>query len=123
VTVNHYPNSLVNRVSEAVIRRGTATLDDLQQDFPEVGRKQLHDALSNARDRKRLRIKAKGSARASRLSIWEPEPEPMPKPAQKEPLRPIPSVWSLGEMAEWTGAWPPLPAGRLVDQLGPWDAP
>lgn len=121
MTTNTYPNSLVNRVAEAVIKRGTATLDDIQADFPDSSRKQIHSALANARDRKLLRIKEQGNYRAGRQSVWEPESAPRPEPKPREPVRPIPSVWSLGALAPWNGPWPPLPTGRLVARLGPWN--
>ena len=121
MTVHTYPNSLVNRVVEAVLRRGTATLDDLTPEFPGVSRKQLHAALSNARDRKRLQIKTLGR-RYGPPSVWEPWPEqPEPPKQQAKPVEPVPSVFHLGRRRPWLGTWPPLPAGRLVARLGPWN--
>lgn len=122
---NHYPNSLVNRVADAVIRMGTATLEDLKREFPEESAKKLHAALANARDRKRLRVKERGCARGGTLSVWEAGPHPDSKPAPKDttPLQPIPSVWSLADRREWDGPWPPLAEGRRIDKLGPWVVP
>lgn len=122
MTTNIYPNSLVNLVAEAVIRRGTATLDDIAQDFPGVSRKKLHAALANARYRKRLRVKVRGS-KWHAPSVWEAVPQsasPLPAVKPQKPIEPVPSVFSLAERGPWPGQWPPLAPGRVVARLGPW---
>jgi hypothetical protein len=115
--------SLVGRVIAAVVERGTATLDDLVPLFPDVSRKKIHDALTNARSSKRLRVKVKGSFRAKRSSVWEPGQE-KPAPRKKaRPLEPVASVWEWADRGAWRhGAWPPLAQGRVIQKLEPWEA-
>lgn len=125
MTTSTFPFSLVSRVVEAVRNRGTATVDDMVQDFPGETRKALHAALSNARDRKVLRVKERGHR--SRLSVWEETPEAERVVFRKKPeapvLQPVASVFDLAYRAPWQGQWPPGAAGRRIDRLGPWNVP
>lgn len=121
MTTHTYPNSLVNRVTEAVRKRGAATLDDMQQDFPGLTRKQLHAALCNSRDRRLLRVKSRGNARSGTQSVWEVGANQPPK-KKREPLRPVASVWDWAYREEWQGQWPPLMPGRSFTPLGEWGA-
>lgn len=121
MTTHIYPNSLVTRITEAVRRRGTATLDDLAQDFPGQTRKQLHSALCNSRDRKLLRVKLRGSAKAGVQSVWEPGANKPPK-KKRDALYPVATVFDLAYAEEWQGPWPPLAPGRSFTPLGEWNA-
>jgi hypothetical protein len=118
--------SLTALVVQAIQQRGTATIEDLLPLFPEASRKQVHDALCNARDRKKIRMKVRGNAKAKRLGIWEPAPDAVPDQRPRNldkryPLRPPASVWDLG--AEQPRLqWPPIAAGRRFEPLGSWSA-
>lgn len=114
MTKHYYPNSLVSRIAEAVRRRGQATLSDVAPDFPEYTRKQVHDALSNARDRRLLKTVSRGSGRARIESVWAPD-ERMGEKVGASPR--VPSVWDL--------ASPPaivlsIGEGRRYSPLGAW---
>lgn len=112
--------SLLMRVVEAVKTRGTATIDDITVDINDVTRKQINDALANARDRRLLRQKVQGSFKAKRCAIWEVGTDPKPTKRQPAPVVPLASVWELGTCPERKGPWPPLPAGREFNLLGDW---
>lgn len=120
IPANYYPDSLVNRVSEAVIQRGAATLEDIAPDFPGTTKKQLHAALANASDRRRIQVKERGHAKG-KLTVWEAGPGVRPGREPKPRIR-VASVFGLSSPIEWTGSWPPLPAGRQVIHLEPWEA-
>jgi hypothetical protein len=62
--------SLVAKVIQAVIQRGTATIDDLCPLFPEATRKQIHNALENARNARKLRVLVRGNNMTGVASIW-----------------------------------------------------
>lgn len=112
-------SSLMVQVAEAVKRRGTATIDDIQPEFPHASRKQLHAALWNAMDARLLRVKVR-SPKARQLSVWEAGATRAPIP-EVLPLHPLPSVWAMGNPGPWQGQWPPLPAGRAFTPLGDWN--
>lgn len=115
--------NLVAGVIEAVSELGTATLDDLVPLFPDKTRKQIHDALANAKQRRRLRVKVRGNFLAQRSSVWEPD-QAVPVPKKKRPrLRPVASVWEWADGSERKhAAWPPLAQGRVIQKLEPWEA-
>lgn len=124
--MNLDPNTSVFRVTQAVAKRGGATIVDLMADLPDLTRTQIHYALGNARDRKLLRVKFRGSARAKTLSIWEQRPEEerlgYRKRSKKHVIEPVASVWDLADRGPWKGQWPPLPAGRVFQHLEPWES-
>lgn len=117
--------SLTAYVVAEIKKRGTATVEDLSPLFPEFSRKQINDALCNARDRKQLHTIVRGNAKAKRLSVWAPVPD---APADKRPrnldkrypLRPPSSVWDLaGEQPRLQ--WPPYAVGQKYAPLGGWN--
>jgi len=92
-------------VAEFVEQRGRATVDHLQQEFPDKPRKVLQHALENARAAGRLRIILKGAAlgrgKGKLPGVWAPVPEwereRKAKPAPQRAPR-VSSVWQLGSV-------------------------
>jgi hypothetical protein len=112
--------SLTRLVVLAIEKRGQATIDDLQQEFPDVSRKKLHAALCSGRDSKRLRVKVRGNAQRGDASIWEVGTHIPPEKRLKTlPQRRISSVWDLGQPA--AVPWPLEGVGRRFNLLGGWD--
>lgn len=122
MTTNVYPNSLTNLVTEYVRERGQVKLSAVAEHFPEYTKKQIHDALSNARYRKLIKVIFRGHFRGMRESVWAPETErPTPGSSiKKKPPQPVASVWELG--IPKIEVWPPeFEGGRRYDFLGPWE--
>lgn len=124
MTVNRYPNSLVSRVADAVAARGTARVSDLLEDFPNATKKQVHAALCNARDRRKVRVLERGSpSRGGWESLWAPEDREYASPfptAKADPMRPPSSVWELPQQRP-ADDWPPQFSGGRIFQLpGNW---
>lgn len=115
-----YADSLVRKVTDFVAAKGFATLTDVAAKFPDYTTKQIHAALSNARDRKQLKVIMRGSFRGRLQSVWAAGVQP---PAEPKPAKPGPvaSVWELGSP---TGReWPPkFHGGRSYQLLGDWNA-
>lgn len=122
MTTNYYAGSLVNRVADYVTEKGMATLTDVSDQFPDRSKKQIHDALCNARCRRLLKVIMRGSFRGKRESVWAPEVSPMTPPTIKpEKPKPVASVWELGSPMH--REWPPrFDGGRAFQLLGDWNA-
>lgn len=101
-------------VARAVVNRGQATLDDLQQDFPAMRRDQLQKALDNAKFMGLVRLAVRGQGgHVSRPGIWAA--------ALPIAVRPPASAWELGHGLQIAGTWPPaFEGGRQYAPLGPW---
>jgi hypothetical protein len=109
---------LMERVVASVTRRGACTVDDLVAEFPESTKKQLHAALCNARDARRLRIKARGTHKQA--SVWEAGAHHSPvsrRSRHAQERQPIASVWELGTPRAIS--MPPQ-RGRIFNLLGGW---
>jgi hypothetical protein len=110
-------SSLASLVGEAVLRRGTATVDDIAPLFPCTDRHRLNKALCNAKNRGLIRLITKGRGKGrnggSTPGTWG---APLPK---VEVFVRIASVWELGAPVPPY----PLPAkqGRQYQPLGGWD--
>jgi hypothetical protein len=121
MTTHYYPNSLVNRVTEVVRHKGKATLTEVSEEFPDHDKKQIHDALSNARNRKLIKVIFRGNFNGRTESVWAVEVE-KPSPMSMEKKRPVASVWQLGTPV--IKEWPPaFEGGRAFRPLGPWIDP
>jgi hypothetical protein len=123
MSATYYPGSLVNRVTEYVIQKGTATISEVSDQFSGYTKKQVSAALCNARDKRLLRIIARGSAVSKRDSVWAEDKCPImpPRVVKKEKVIPVASVWELGTPPE--REWPPrFEGGREFQLLGDWNA-
>lgn len=122
MTARQFPDSLTTRVTEYVREKGKARLSEVAQAFPDHTKKQVHDALSNARCRKLLKVIFRGSFKGSRESIWAPDakdPTPRARAGQKPLGQPVASVWELGNPS--INTWPPkFDGAREFNLLGPW---
>lgn len=118
MTTNYYAHSLVNRVTAFVVGKGRATHSEVHARFPDQSKKQIHSALSNARDRRLLKVIMRGYR--GRESVWAQEVSPIIPPTKAKPI-PVASVWELGSPTH--REWPPqFDGGRAYQPLGSWNA-
>lgn len=109
----------LQQVAGFIEEHGEVTLEDLMPNFPAMDRKQIMQALKNAKAQGLVRLVKRGNAKAKRKGIWGPpliEPPPkLPRPTRR--YLPIASVWDLGQEPR-LGAWPPRFVGGREYLLG-----
>jgi hypothetical protein len=96
--------SLTQDIVDVIHQRGTGTLADLLEVFPEFTRQQVKQGLYNASFRGLVvrikRGKALGRGNGSEQSVFGPAPpRERPKPAPVDHLRFASSVFDLGRLA------------------------
>jgi hypothetical protein len=103
-----------SKITQAVLSRGEATTDDIQEMFPQHGRDYLLKALCNAKSLGLIRLvrRGVGSPAGGIPGLWA---APL-KGGRERPL--VASVWELGTPRT---EWPELPAGRVYRPLGEWN--
>lgn len=118
-------------VTECVTRLGTANVDAVQKELPQLTRMQLHNALVNARDMGLL-VPVTSAPRAMKggrqMTVWGVGPGRTFKP-KKQPVRPgrrlsrfdLPLVNSVFGLAGDPVALPARPVNaRRCGPLGEW---
>ncbi len=123
--------SLIHDVVNFVRAQGSATVDELCAAMSVYSRKQIGDALKNAKTRGYVhcegRVPCRGAWRGGSLpSRHFPGPKPPDFQVRRESIamRPPASVWELSHSLQIAGSWPPAShEGRRYLLLSAGDEP
>lgn len=104
-------------VAEIVSARGSATADHIQLAFPHLTRRQIVNALCDARKEGHIHLAKKGRG-PGHPGLWKPGGR---TEAGIEPVRRVSSVFQLGNPlpeSDWPKGW----IGQVHRPLGEWNS-